>query len=250
MVSAFVLLIWLSFCGYKFLVAKEGPRIEASAEYHAFVVPPFLSFSLTETEKMKELDIIKDFLPKLKESTAEIDILDYTYNNYPKAYSDFLRKYHTLFIFDLKNPSPVPITEIFLEMPFKGKCMISKKGESSEFKDFNKEIDLGDILSGYDATVYVWTEEALTNYQDYLGENIKLKTKQGLINIDFPIRTTGLLAWNLRNDNYPLIFAIAGFFVFLLIIIIIFYNMGAAQGGNQEETEKKKKSGGKTQVVA
>jgi uncharacterized membrane protein len=60
-------------------------------------------------------------------------------------------------------------------------------------------------------------------------------TKNGVIDIAYPVKATGILAWNIQKDNYPLIMAIAALFITIMVLVIVFYNLGARQDKSNEE---------------
>lgn len=225
MIAAFTLLIWLSIFGYNYLESSRGPKLVVKGEYHNFTVLPYLDYYMKNKEMVFHQDTLAQMVDEDNRKMAK-QIFDYTFYSFSKSYSDYLKKYKTLWIFELSNHGSEVVSDIYLELPNKGKYLLNMTGIESQFADFNHRIKIGDMMIRDNATVFVWTEESLDDYSAYHGDMTKVTTQNGVMDIIYPVRTTGIMAWNIQKDNYPLILAIAALFITIMILVIVFYNLG------------------------
>jgi len=188
---------------------------------------------MSKKDMIFQQDTLENMINDKDGETAE-QIFDYTFNSFSKSYSDYLKNYKTLWIFELSNSGGDVVSDIFVVLPHRGKYLISMTGLESKFADFNKRIPVGDMMVGDETTIFAWTEEDLDDYSAYHGDITKIATRNGIVDIVYPTKTTGLLAWNIQKDNYPLIMAMAALFITIMVLVIVFYNLGARHNKTED----------------
>lgn len=233
--SAFILAIWGSMTLFNYLEEKQGPNIEVFGKANDFVLPS-INFNFNGFEKAQEIDTLKSLASAPNDAVA-LDLFSYMQKRYPTRIIELIGEYQTLWKFEITNNGSKGVGNSVLELPFSGKYLLNSEGKESSFGKFNQYIKIGNIYSDNKIVIYAWTNDPIKDYYEYYYGNSKLTYKGGAVNVEFPVETSGIYAWNIRNQNKPIIFLFAAIIVLFAIIMILFYNIGVNAAPNETVIE-------------
>jgi len=238
LISAFMLLIAISIFIFRYIQSNQDIKLVAEIEIHKVNTPPFIDFSISEEQKLQMIEKIRQEIP-LKEANFEHGkrIFDAVYYNHIKTYVDYLRQFHTYYQIELKNNSEVILTDVSLALKGKGKYLADDNLSDMVFSDYKNTISIPDIPPKNTVSLLIWSETILTDYNILPVKSINISCKEGITKLKYPVKITGIAAWNSINNNYPLVFIISGVLILFVVLIVIFFNLGCRNTTNSEEKD-------------
>lgn len=234
--AAFGLAVWGSLYLYHYLDRYQGPNIEVTGSYNAIKLPPY-SPKLNEKDRALYKEKITGMLPE--NGVLNIDpspILDYTWNTFRlKEYTN-LKSNQGVWHFEIINFSDKSIPAAKFEIPVSGKYLLIGDSEPSTEGDFNQQISFGTLLPHAVTNLYIWMQEPLNAEPEYYLSRSFFTYNGGKVLTDYELKTEGLLAWNLKNNNYPLFIFLGSLLVLFALCMVLFYNIGLNTGLSKQET--------------
>lgn len=237
--AAFMICIWISIQVFNHLTRKTDYQLIAQGEFFDFHVPPFTNYNQDKYENNYEVQILEEMLPSELENNNELakDIFFYTSNKYPENHTKFLQSFKSLWRFSIKNTGSKTVKNLYLEVPFNGKCLITWRNEKSNFFDFNNKIQIDELVPSDEVNILIWSSRNIPNYANYSPQNTRVVYPHGSVDINYPIRAAEIIVWNAKHDNYPLIFSFAGLLILIFVIITISYHIGLNSNKKRQEIE-------------
>jgi len=236
LVTAFMMLIGLSLIIYNYIENNRAVKLKAEAEVYKFNPPPFIGFELDDDQKTEMIEKIRQNIPIKEPSTEQAkSIFDKCFHNHVKSYADYLKKFPTYYQIKLSNQSEISLTEISVELKGKGFYLYDGENADIVYSNFKNTINIPEIMSNQSALLLIWSENIFSNYQVFPAKAIEISCKEGNTDIRYPVKVSGIMAWNVIHNNYPLIFIISGVLVLFVVLIVIFFNMGIRQQIHEQE---------------
>jgi hypothetical protein len=132
--------------------------------------------------------------------------------------------FRALWTFNVKNVGNKPLDSLVLEVPFEGIYKIILPNNYTKSGNFKNRIAIGELRPSYDAQVFCWTGTSYDPKSD--EEKSRVNHTDGWFPIDYPIEVRGIIAWNDRNDDMPLLILL--FILFIAFIVAV--SIGASFG--------------------
>ena len=157
--------------------------------------------------------IMRDYSRSMLAST----VTDYMRDNYPFTLEAQLNRLHSIWWFTIKNEGTKEVNDLTLELPFDGLFRIERSGEVPFFSDFEKNIQIGSLRPSREIRIIVWSKQDVS--YPWRLQSIKNETRithpNGIIDITYPEKVTGVLAWLARTIGFR------GSFLGLLILTFV-----------------------------
>ena len=120
-----------------------------------------------------------------------------------------------LWKFILKNDGSKDAGRVTLELPFDGVYQIVNTDQSPQknLSVFKRSIQLDSIAPFKEVTLLIWSN---VDANPGLENDIRLNSSDGDIAIDYPVRTTGFLAWVERHKS---VISLVGLLLFLFLVL-------------------------------
>ncbi|MCJ7458683.1 MAG: hypothetical protein MUP17_06810 [candidate division Zixibacteria bacterium] len=196
----------------------KGPEYDISAEgdYSLFRIPLPLVPEYNYFRSMVNLDSLQPVFRSIKDKNEQLEAVEYLRSyllpKYPFNVEDLIH-FHSIFFFKVYNKGSKEVTGLNLELPFGGIYWINRGEQRQTPANFTNEISLGSLRPKNEISVIVWS------YRDPKFDeegNSRVTHTNGVCSINYSRRVRGLLAWNARNFNIPLIM------VTLLLTLLVY----------------------------
>lgn len=247
-ITALLTLLWITIQLYNYFTFNNEYKIYAYGKYSEFIIPNDYLKLLDDYKTLIALD--KAYVENLDSKGAGIKGLnEYLKSEDKKDYFDIsfnsylindrhinITEYSSVFNYFIENNGNKPIEDLVLEIPFSGYFHINRKKGSFSEGNFSKHIEIGTLLPGYSININLWSK-SLFLFSEYEEGKTRITHKYGCEKIKYPIEVQGLLAWNIRNHNFPLIIVS----IFILLSIYIAFLLGVDYGPSIKKKEKERK---------
>jgi hypothetical protein len=229
--------IWIGIQIYNYF-SKSDYKIVANCEFSELLFPDSFILDLDKFEKTLESDSITNLFQikgdLLNQYQTTKSIQSKLMSQFPKDLQKNLETLRSLWRFSIKNEGTRELSDIDLQLPFDGLFRVQKLGEKSLFSTFKNNIRVGSIRPGNEVVVIVWSSVDADVY--YLDKS-QISHPNGVNNIDYPEKVTGVLAWCTRH--------ISSFVIFISFIPLIFLMFSVLS-----DEIKRKKSKSRNEVNA
>jgi hypothetical protein len=205
-------------------IKSDEYNIRVAGDYATFSVPGFFDQKLKDYLASIDPEIINSSL-KSERSAANIDFKEPAMN-LSKYFEQVigsedisqLQGLRSFWTFSVSNQGDKEVTGLRLHLPFDGYYMLKGSEENvlpSNFKSKSKYvIELGQLRSLESITVLVWSKSEPSRA---MQKSIRITHPNGGVNIEYPVRVSGLLGWIYDSMFFQIIIC----FVFLFIISIV-----------------------------
>lgn len=242
--------VWILIQMFNNFIKQPEYSIKAKGNYFKFQLPPEVNNRINEYANVLAIDSsfiegklskksISELIKISKDKKRQEKIgIDYKIPHYTNVFRRKLNieKYESFWVFTIKNEGNKPLEDLILELPFDGYFSVIMKNKKTFSKQFKRQIKIGELKPSYLSTIKVWSTNSYM-FPELDEEKTRITHKYGWEKINYPKEVSGILAWNSKNDNLPLIL-----FVFILFILFILtYSYGLENGPKYAEKEKKKK---------
>jgi hypothetical protein len=248
-------ILWILIQLYNNFFKKQDYECEAIGNHSIFEIPVHLQKTLNEyinvlaidsalieTNNNKLIEKPISFLTKIignqnyqNELGIQYDVL--LYKQIFEKKKD-LEEYKSFWWFELTNSGNKPLEDLILELPFDGYYIINLANDKNIYGQYKHQIKIGELKTSYSVTIKVWRSDNLVFSDfEYDEEKTRFTHKYGSTEIKYPKEVSGILAWNSRNYNFPLIILI---FILSLLYLIVF-TLGVEYGPKITEKDNKKK---------
>lgn len=247
-------IFWILIQMYNNFLKRPDYAFDANGNHSVFEIPNEIKSILNEYISVLAIDsaLVEDDNKLIKESISSLCKLiqnqnyqgklgiDYKiphYKNLFEAKKTF-HEYNSYWWFTLTNTGNKPLEDLTLELPFDGYYAVNMKNEKVISGYYKQQIKIGELKPSYSVTIKVWSLNEFDNsYPDWDEEKTRFTHKYGWQKIEYPKEVKGILAWNSKNDNFPLVL-----FIFALIILFfVVFALGVEYGPKITEKEKKQK---------
>jgi len=117
--------------------------------------------------------------------------------------------------FRLRNSGPKELANIQFKLPFSGFYLIrdgNTARQGSGMAKFNRMLGIERLLPGQYLVVTLWTAE---KQDKEFEQSIRVTSNEGVLDVEYPIEPSGLLAWLERNK------ALVGLSLVVLILMVV-----------------------------
>jgi len=238
LISAFMLLIALSILVFRYVQGNKEIRLVAKIEVYKVNPIPNLGFEIDEEQKQDLIENIRQQIP-LKDASTEQGkkIFNAVFNSHIKTYIDYVRKFHSYYEIELNNKSEQMLTDVSVSMKGNGCYLYDDNLGEMVFSDFKNSILIPDLPPKTKISLLVWSETILSDYTVFPSKTVSISCKEGNTQIIYPVKVTGISAWNSIHNNYPLVFVFSGVLILFVVLIVIFFNMGCRQNSLSAEKD-------------
>lgn len=250
--GALLTFIWLIIQMVTYFSKPKEYKMEISGNHYFYKTPiPYLEI-MNDYNKIMALDksyvenVNKSGLPISKliefEKSTEASknyFFKSQFNSNISEYGKLINweNYNEIWTFNIENTGIKPIEDLLMEIPFKGYYEVNmQKGNSTKGK-FDNRIQIGTLAPGYSVNIITWVNNIYSTDPEYNEEKTRITHKYGWEKVNYPVKADGLIAWNIKNQNNPLIVLI--FIIF--IIIFLAFGFGMDYGPKFQKSEKERK---------
>jgi hypothetical protein len=243
--GALLTFIWLIIQMVTYFSKPKEYKLEVSGNHYIYKTPDSYLAIMNEYNKIKSLDksyvesVNKNSLPISDlirfEKSAEADknyIFKSRIENYTSEYGRIIKweSYNEIWTFNIENTGAKPVEDLLVEIPFKGFYEVNKQKGNSTKGVFDNRIQIGTLAPGYSVSITTWVDDMYSTEPEFNEEKTRITHKYGWQSINYPVKADGIIAWNIKNGNNPLIVLI-----FIIIIIIAFaFGVGVDYFGKSE----------------
>ena len=199
--------------------------------------------ALIKTTNISQKDNIDSLLNRTRignaKSTFEYNLILVSGNHWDS-------EFNSLWTIKIKNSGNKPLEEVAIELPFEGIYKIILPNNVLKTDKFKNSIVLGDLRPSYEAIAYCWVKTYSGNYFEADEEKSRVTHKNGWFNISYPVEVTGIVAWNKKNYNTPVLIGLLLFF----FIVMMSFALGEIKGIKkaQKKNEQIEEPEGKVNV--
>lgn len=245
---------WILIQMYNNFLKRPDYAFDANGNHSVFELPNDLKMTLNEYINILAIDsalvendnkLVKDPISSLAKLIQNQNYqgklgINYKIPHYKNLFEakKVFHEYKSYWWFTLTNTGNKPLEDLTLELPFDGFFLINLKNENDISGYYRQQIKIGELKPSYSVTIKVWSvNEFDSSYPEWDEEKTRFTHKYGWQKIEYPKEVMGVLAWNSKNNNFPLFI----FIFVLLILFVIIFALGAEYGPKITEKEKKRK---------
>ena len=246
-IAVVITIIWTVIQMFTHFFKKDDYIIKVNGNYSTFMIPEYIKQDLNKYKKTLALyetyrEVIGGKIIPMSEllKISEEKLKDprfknfYDLNNYHINFKS--TDYNELWWFNISNDGNNTIEDLVLEVPFEGYYKFIPQVGAGEYGNFKNRIKLIDLPPGYSIKVFCWRNTFFPSDR-YDEEKTRITHKFGVEKIKFPVKVSGLIAWNIKNDNLPLIVL----FGIIAILMFIIFSVGVELSPKIKENEKRRK---------
>ncbi len=228
--------------------------IVATGEYSNFSIPVDLTEQLEKFQKLLGHDEIENQLNPSRSDTkpdsktdekgksisaelAEVEartasialaikLGSYLREGYPAELIRDINSCSSFWEFTVDNKGNREVTDLKLELPFDGYYRIDRSGVSPQASKFTKNIPCGSLRPANTIKIVVWAK-----YPNLLidAERTRLTYPNGIAEISYPTKVTGVLAWLYRNTYILFVMVFGGGLMAAQIVLQKYIEKGDKQ---------------------
>lgn len=246
-------IVWILIQMFNNFIKEPDYKLDANGNYARFQIPNDYNKVINEYVNILAIDsaIVEnkdkntfESISYLKEISNNESILkeigiDYKIPYYSSVFRERLNipVYKSYWWFSVTNTGSKPLEDLVLELPFNGYYSLNMTDKANYSSKYSQRIKIGELKPSYSAQIKVWSKDDVSLYPEFDEEKTRFTHKFGWDKIDYPKEVNGILAWNIKNDNFPLLI-----FSFLLIILLfVAFGLGIDYAPKYVEKEKKRK---------
>ena len=246
--TAILTLFWIIVQLYSYFSSNNEYKISTYGRYSKFLIPndysklindykAIIALDKAYVENVNEKGLSIEGLKKYLESDNRAELFDLSHEHYKNFMNPVkINEYTYIFNFYIENQGNKPIEDLVLELPFSGYFHINReKGAFSE-GSFTKHIDLGVLEPGYSINAHIWSNYP-HSFSQYDEEKTRITHKYGWKRIKYPVEVKGIIAWSIRNDNFPFVI----FLIIVFTLMALLFILGVEYGPLIRKREKERK---------
>lgn len=227
-------------------------KMEISGNHYMYKTPNSYLAIMNEYNKIKSLD--KSYLESINKISLPIsDLLKFEksaeatknyifksrLDNYTSEYGKIIKweNYNEMWTINIENTGAKPIEDLLVEIPFKGFYEVNKQKGNSSNGVFDNRIQIGTLDPGYSISIITWVDDVYSTQPEFNEEKTRITHKYGWQSINYPVKADGIIGWNIKNNNTPLIILI----FIIVIIVVLAFGLGVDYGPKFLKKEKERK---------
>ncbi len=143
------------------------------------------------------------------------------YKGVPDPVKGHLKNLDSIWLITVENQGKKQVHDLVLELPFDGLYEVRQIGATTVFTEFQRIISLNSLRPSNKLQVILWANSpyypTTTWCQNGMYNETQITHPDGVVNIKYEERVTGLLAWGVRtNRNWR---GLLGFFMIALVLV-------------------------------